>query len=138
MGFSLKKTLKKLEKTAKKVAPVAATFIGGPAAGALTSALQKGYAAAKAKAGGGGETSGDIVTIAGAGDIGSSGFVGNGLAFQSMGGPNPPGTDAQNARRVAAGDRGSGFQSMLGGKNTLLLIGAAGLALTLVFLIRRK
>lgn len=131
MGFKFKKVLKKLEKTAKKVAPAALTVVN-PSLGASFAAAQVALKAAKQRAQTQGDTSQDLVTV------NSSGFTGytspTGIAdFQS---PQPLTGDAERFGRWSAGGYGKSLGALT--RSPLFMVAIAGAALLGLLLILRR
>ncbi len=130
MGLSLKKVLKKVEKTVKKVAPAALTVVN-PALGVAFSKAQQAYKSVTTKLKEGG-TSGEVQLISNVGATGMTTPVG----ITSMTGPAPDAATGEQFDKWARGGYGKSAASLL--KSPVSMIVLAGVALVLLLVIVRR
>lgn len=133
MGFSLKRTLKKVEKAVKKVAPAALTVVNpalGVAWNKVNSAIQNAKAARKVDGG----SSADLVTISG---VGATGYTSpDGIA--AFAGPQPLTGDNTRFNQWQAGGYGKSAASLIKSPIGMLLAVGVLAVLALAFLRRRR
>lgn len=131
MGLSLKKVLKKVEKTVKKVAPAALTVVN-PALGVAYSKAAQAYKSVTSKMKEAG-TSGEIQLISNVGATGMTTPVG----ITTMTGPAPEVATGERFDAWARGGYGKSVGQTLRSPVTMVVLAGVALVLLLV-LIRRK